>query len=138
MIKVRARKTGAIPLPTVPVFLLLRFNARQSILFLSPLTMLAHIRATNKLKSLKVKVGGKMGPGHSPVPHTRARLSCSFLTCARIELGGAADAAPLFPFTSSLPSSGNGGLALLSGVPTKCMPWAPVSERLWSLSYLTQ
>jgi len=29
-----------------------------------------------------------MGPGHSPAPHTRARISCSFLTCARIELGG--------------------------------------------------
>jgi hypothetical protein len=47
-------------------------------LFLSPLTMLAHIRATNKLKSLKVKVGGKMGPGRSPAHHTRAPLSYSF------------------------------------------------------------
>jgi hypothetical protein len=86
MIKVRARKTGANP----PFQRCPSFSYSVSMPANRYCFYVNHAGPHSRHKQTKIsesRSGGKIGPGHSPAPHTRARLSCSFLTCARIELG---------------------------------------------------
>jgi hypothetical protein len=101
MIKVRARKTGAIPPSNGARLSLTPFQCPPSnIVFI----IVNHAGPHSRHKQTKIsesQSGGKDGPWSLPSAPHQGRSFLLVLTCARIELGGAADAAPLFPFSSS-------------------------------------